>query len=129
MESFSVKTVIRIDRDLANGINQILEEEKSEAVLVFTNKHTRDHEQVRAMMEKIKENRKVELVTIPGGEPTTALVNEYADKYRDWYDWKSGKGMTVSIGGGAVMDFTKALSGMLVFEGTVERYQLSVGCR
>lgn len=126
MESFAVKTEIRIERDLAKGIAQILEEEKSGDVLVFADIHVYQHPQVTRLMETISEGRKAELVKLPEGEPTTAMVNQYADQYRDWSDWKAGKGMLVAIGGGAIMDFTKALSGMLVYEGKVERYQLEL---
>lgn len=126
MESFAVKPEIRIERDLAKGIAEILEGEKSSTVLVFADMHVYQHPQVSRMMEAISEGRKTELVKLPEGEPTTAMVNEYADAYRDWADWKEGNGMLIAIGGGAVMDFTKALSGMLIYEGKVERYQLEL---
>ena len=126
MESFAVKTEIRIERDLAKGISQILEEEKSKNVNVFADIHVYQHPQVCRLMDTISEGRKTELVKLPEGEPTTAMVNEYADIYRSWADWKDGSGMLIAIGGGAIMDFTKALSGMLVYEGKVERYQLEL---
>lgn len=120
MFTFGVKTQIITERDLTVAVEQILADEGSKAVLVFADEFVVNHPQVTRMMENISKGRKTEIIAIEPGEPTTARVNKYTEKYMDW-----GCDMLIAIGGGSVMDFTKALSGMLVYRDKVEKYQVN----
>ena len=121
MQSFYIKTKIIIERDLSEAVLGILKDEASRAVLVFVDEHVQNHPAVKNLMNKIMESeRKSELRPLPSGEPTTALVNEHTQMYKDW-----GCDMLIAIGGGSVIDFVKALSGMLIYKDKVEKYQVN----
>ena len=99
----------------------ILKDESSRAVLIFADEHVQNHLAVTDLLYKIKESgSKSELVPLPSGEPTTTMVNEYSRRYSDW-----GCDMLIAIGGGSVIDFVKALSGMLIYKEDVEKYQVN----
>lgn len=119
MKSFSMKTSIVVERNLSAAISSILEIERSEAIIIFADEHVVSHPQVVRMAETISKGRKVELCKLEAGEPTVQLVNEYSKKFADF-----GADMLVAIGGGSVIDFTKALSGMLVYHGDVGEFQM-----
>jgi alcohol dehydrogenase class IV len=117
-KSFFVRTEIIVNRNLAEAVLRILVTEESKRVLVFTDVHVIDHQQVSRMIEEISGTRKVELIEIPSGEPTTDMVNTFTEKYQDW-----DADMLIAIGGGSVIDFVKALSGMLVYKDRVDDWQ------
>ena len=121
MQSFQVRTKIIIERDLSGAVMSILKEESSHAILVFVDEHVQSHPAIEELMLQLKESGyKSELVPLPSGEPTTAMVNEHSRRYSDW-----GCDMLIAIGGGSVIDFVKALSGMLVYKEDVEKYQVN----
>jgi len=129
MSTFRVKSQLTIERDLALAIEQIVAKEGSKSVLVLVDEHVEKHPEVVRMMEMLGKRGRAELCAVPSGEPTTVMVNDHVAKYGDW-----GADFLVGIGGGSVIDFTKALSAMLVHKGRVEEYhgtgvQLTRGIR
>lgn len=79
MQYFHVKTDVLMERDLAAGVVHLLDKEGSRNVLVFADEHVAQHPAVAKMLSAAGEpGRKIELRSIPSGEPTTGLVNELA---------------------------------------------------
>ncbi len=119
MQYFHVKTDVLMERDLAAGVVHLLDKEGSRNVLVFADEHVAQHPAVAKMLSAAGEpGRKIELRSIPSGEPTTGLVNELAGIYRG-----RGLDMFVAIGGGSVLDLAKAVSALIENEGVIEDYQ------
>lgn len=57
-------------------------------------------------------------------EPSTSLVDQIVDKYRD-----AGIQVVVAVGGGSVMDAGKAVSAMIPVEGSIRNYLEGLGDR
>ncbi|MCX7881805.1 MAG: iron-containing alcohol dehydrogenase [Brevinematales bacterium] len=66
----------------------------------------------------------VEIWVISGGEPTVGMVDELITSLRKWQPEA-----LVGIGGGSVLDATKAAAAMLVHEGSVQEYLEEVGSK
>lgn len=118
MIRFDARTQIIISEDLQNDLLQILTEEKAAHAHLFVDSNIASQDIIKDLTKFLKSKVSMNSCQIPSREPTTDMVNEYAsllmkDKKAD---------MLIGIGGGSIIDLTKAVSVMAVNEGSVEEY-------
>lgn len=117
MKTIRIKSQMIIEQNLTEGVMYILEKEQCKNILVLADEHVAQHPDVVNMVDEVAKNRKIQLMSIPSGEPTTDLVNKITNNYRG-----VGIDFMIAIGGGSVIDLTKAVSALLVNEGLIEDY-------
>ncbi|MCX5677962.1 MAG: iron-containing alcohol dehydrogenase [Candidatus Omnitrophica bacterium] len=117
MIKFESTTKLILSDNLASDIGAIVRDEMPKNITVILDANIAGQESVVKMLEAIETIAAVKAVTVKSAEPTTDMVNEYAGKLR-----KVKTGLYIGIGGGSVLDLTKALSVMTVNAGKVEEY-------
>jgi len=114
---FDAKTQIIISDDLLSDVNSILEEENSKNILLFIDSKVSEQDDIKRLIEILKKKFLLKTEIVNSMEPTTGMVNLYKSKLIS-----KSIDMIIGIGGGSVIDLSKAVSVMLVNEGKVEDY-------
>lgn len=117
MVRFDAKTQIIISNDLSFDVNSVLEEGNFKDLLLFVDSKVVDQNDVKKLIGFIKRKFILDIEKIDAVEPTTSMVNFYKSKLKS-----RSIDMIIGIGGGSVIDLSKALSVMLVNKGKVEDY-------
>ena len=117
MIRFSLHTQIVVSDNLAEDLLHLINEERSQHIALIVDDNLMGQESILSVIGLFKDKFTVSIEKIKAIEPTTDLVNEYCSKLRN-----KKIDMFVGIGGGSVLDLTKALSVMVVNEGKVEDY-------
>ena len=117
MMRFNSKTQIIVSENLTSDVWDILKEEKSSGVGLIVDSNVWEQQEVKNLHEFLESRLSLYTLKIDSKEPTTDMVNDYSADL-------SGKDidMFIGIGGGSIIDLTKALSVMAVNEGNVEDY-------
>ena len=118
MLRFDAKTQIIISSDLSQDIWRILQEECFKHAVLIIDKNVYKHKDVKEFEKLISSKIKFKTFIIEANEPTTELVNEY----KKMICREKNIDILVGIGGGSTIDLAKALSVMLVNEGSIEDY-------
>lgn len=117
MIQFDSKTKIVISDDLKNDLAGLLKTQEVKQAALIIDSNVSGQKMIRETVESLESKFDLSVYSIESREPTTDIVNEYTDKLRgDEFD------MMIAIGGGSIIDLTKALSVMVVNEGKVEDY-------
>lgn len=117
MIQFEAKTRIIIPYNFKNDILSLLQEEKSQKAVIIIDKNIADSEIIRELIKYIESKIRLSVYIVKSKEPTTGMVNEYTKYIRT-----ENVDVLIGIGGGSIIDLTKALSVMAVNEGRVEDY-------
>ncbi|MDR3263504.1 MAG: iron-containing alcohol dehydrogenase [Clostridiales bacterium] len=89
--------------------------------LIIAGKHFAESEDADILASALSlKNISFETEIYGVGEPTVGYIDELTEKYR--YDGASAVDCVIGVGGGSVLDAAKALAGMLVNDGGVEKY-------
>ena len=117
MIRFDAKTQIIISEELSQDIVSIIHEEKAERIGIIIDENVANLKNVKKLVEELNSKAKLFLKVIKAFEPTTGMVNEISS-------WFRGKKIEffIGIGGGSIIDLTKAVSVMVVNQGPVEDY-------
>ena len=117
MMRFNSKTQIIVSENLTSDVWDILKEEKSSGVGLIVDSNIWGHQEVKDLSRFLETKLSLYTLKIDSKEPTTDMVNDYSADL-------SGKDMDmfIGIGGGSIIDLTKALSVMVVNAGKVEDY-------
>lgn len=117
MVRFDAGAQVIVSGTLTEDVHLLLKESESENVYLVVDSKVAGHSDVRGLVDFLDGSYKSGVLAVESAEPTTDMVNEYSGAVR-------GKGidMFIGIGGGSVIDLTKALSVMAVNEGRVEDY-------
>lgn len=117
MMRFNSRTQIIVSEDLTNDVWDILREEESSSVGLIVDSHVLGQQVVKNLSEFLESKLPLYTLKIDSKEPTTDMVNDYTAGL-------CGKDidMFIGIGGGSIIDLTKALSVMAVNVGRVEDY-------
>lgn len=117
MIRFDSKTQIIVSDDLTNDVWKILEEEESSHVGLIVDSNIWDNQEISNLSRLLESRLTLYTIKIDSKEPTTDMVNDYtADLAGKDID------MIIGIGGGSIIDLSKALSVMAVNAGKVEDY-------
>jgi alcohol dehydrogenase class IV len=114
---FDARTQIIISNDLSFDVNSVLEEGNFKKILLFVDSKVADQNDVKKLIGFIKRKFILDIEKIDAVEPTTSMVNFYKSKLKS-----RSIDMIIGIGGGSVIDLSKAISVMLVNKGKVEDY-------
>lgn len=117
MICFSSHTQIVVSDNLAEDLLHLINGEQSQHITLIVDDNLMGQESILSVISLLKGKLTVSIEKIKAIEPTTDMVNEYCSKLRN-----KKIDMFVGIGGGSVLDLTKALSVMVVNEGKVEDY-------
>lgn len=117
MIKFNAKTEIIISEDLAKDVWGLIEEEGVRSAALIADENISSNGDFKSLINFLEKKIKLFPHIIESQEPTTDIVNKFTPHFR-------GKSidMFIGIGGGSVIDLTKALSVMAVNEGKVEDY-------
>jgi alcohol dehydrogenase len=117
MIRFDAKTQVIISDNLTDDIWKLIQEEQVNSAGLLVDANVIDHNDIRKLVEFLGSHLKLHVQVIQAIEPTTDMVNEYTELFR-----VSPVDLFIAIGGGSVIDLTKAVSVMVVNEGKVEDY-------
>ncbi len=117
MIRFDSKTQIVISDNLANDVWMLLREERSKNVALIVDSNVAEQQDIKEITNFLENKINLLVYKIKSTEPTTDMVNEYTTDLR-----MKDIDMFIGIGGGSIIDLTKALSVMVVNEGKVEDY-------
>ena len=117
MIRFNSKTQIVISDNLANDVWMLLQEERSKNVALVVDSNVAEQQDIKEITNFLENKINLIVYKIKATEPTTDMVNEYTTNLR-----MKDSDIFIGIGGGSIIDLTKALSVMVVNEGKVEDY-------
>ncbi|MFC1580604.1 iron-containing alcohol dehydrogenase [Thermodesulfobacteriota bacterium] len=117
MMRFDAKTQLIVSIDLTDDIWKLIQEEQASSVGLMVDSNLADHKDIQNLREFLEKKVALHVQNILASEPTTDMVNEYSSIFR-----VSPVDLFIAIGGGSVIDLTKAVSVMVVNEGIVEDY-------
>ncbi len=117
MIRFDSKTQIVISDNLANDVWMLLQEERSKNVALVVDSNVAEQQDIKEITNFLENKINLLVYKIKSTEPTTDMVNEYTTNLR-----MKDIDIFIGIGGGSIIDLTKALSVMVVNEGKVEDY-------
>ena len=117
MIRFDAKTQVIVSDNLTDDIWELIQEEHAKSAGLLLDSNVTDHNDIRSMVEFLDNHLTLHIQTVQASEPTTDMVNEYSSLFR-----ASPVDLFIAIGGGSVIDLTKAISVMVVNEGRVEDY-------
>ncbi len=117
MIRFNSKTQIVISDNLANDVWMLLQEERSKNVALVVDSNVAEQQDIKEITNFLENKINLIVYKIKATEPTTDMVNEYTTNLR-----MKDIDIFIGIGGGSIIDLTKALSVMVVNEGKVEDY-------
>jgi len=117
MIRFESGTKIVISDNLGLDVAGIVTDERAADAVIILDSNIADNKIVLSMVDAVRGRCRVHIVTIVPFEPTTDIVNEWADKLRG-----RKADIYIGIGGGSTLDLTKTLSVMSVNGGKVEDY-------
>lgn len=117
MIRFDAKTQIIISDDLNSDLVNIIDEENFRNIAVLIDSNVAENEIAKKSISYLKAKAKVSTYSVKSKEPTIDTINEYTVVIK-----KDKADVLIGIGGGSVIDLTKALSVMAVNEGKVEEY-------
>lgn len=114
---FNSKAEIIVSDKFVDDVWPLVEELGSTKIAMVVDRNVADLPEVKALAEALKNKRNVVVYPVDAVEPTTALVNQHTEALRP-----EKADLLIGIGGGSLLDLTKALSVMVVNDGTVEDY-------
>ena len=117
MFRFSAKTEILVTEELTKDILALNTEQKFGTVGILIDNNVRNIPEIQHMLEKLDSVTPTFPQFINSFEPTTKLVDEVTEYYR-----QKNIGFFIGIGGGSTLDLTKAVSVMTKHPGSVEEY-------
>lgn len=117
MIRFDSKAQIILSDDLPEDVLSLLEEEQVNAAVLVVDENVAGHWMIVESIEKIKNQIELTILKISSEEPSTNLVNRYTEQVKG-----TDIDLFIGIGGGSVLDLTKALSVMVINDGNVEDY-------
>lgn len=117
MIRFDAKTQVIISDDLKDDLWGLINEEHFQKAALFVDSNIIEEEIVKTSITYLKSKIRVSDYPIKSKEPTTEMIDEYALVVR-----KENPDVCIGIGGGSVIDLTKALSVMAVNSGKIEEY-------
>lgn len=117
MIKFDAKTQIVISDDIKSDIWNLLQEEGAINVVMLVDENVVKYDPLIEMKNYLSNKAKLSTHVITSKEPTTDMVNEFTSCLRG-----EKIDMFIGIGGGSIIDLTKALSVMVVNGGRVEDY-------
>lgn len=117
---FGAKTQIIISRDLTRGIMNVISEIHPYRIGVIIDKNIFNNE-IKNFIDYIRKSYKVGYYDLRAKEPTTEFVDSFVEFHPGF---ENALDLIIGIGGGSTMDFTKAISAMLVNPGSVEDYHM-----
>jgi len=117
MIKFDAKTQIIVSDNLVSDIIPIVEAEQSKNIAVIVDRSVAKHDSVKDLCNSFTQRGALFQYEVEAIEPTVDLVNEYVSYLRN-----KNIDLIVGIGGGSIIDLSKALSVMIVNDGRVEDY-------
>lgn len=115
--TFDSKARVHMSDDLGATVRQIVEALGGGRVGMLVDVNLSENEYVQRLVEALKSDVELKVETSPGSEPTTAMVDDYAERFAQGrFD------SIVGIGGGSTLDLTKAVSVIAVNPGSVTEY-------
>ncbi len=115
--TFDSKARVHMSDDLGATVRQIVEALGGGRVGMLVDVNLSENEYVQRLVEALKSDVELKVETSPGSEPTTAMVDDYAERFAQGrFD------SIVGIGGGSTLDLTKAVSVIAVKSGSVTEY-------
>jgi len=117
MIQFDSKTKIIISDNLPDDVDALLKDEEISDVGFIADSNVSGAERVKALRTLLDKYPKFCYKEIEITEPTTDMVNHYANDFK-----KNPPQLLIGVGGGSVLDLVKAISVMSVQDGLVEDY-------
>jgi alcohol dehydrogenase len=114
---FNSKAEIIVSDKFADDVWPLVEELGATKIALVVDRNVADLAEVKALAEMLKAKSSVVIYPVDAVEPTTALVNQHTEALRP-----EKADLIIGIGGGSLLDLTKALSVMVVNDGKVEDY-------
>jgi alcohol dehydrogenase class IV len=114
---FSAKTEVLISDDLQGDVLALLAEEKIRNVGLLIDNNVVHITTIQKLIDELESVTKIYPRFFNSFEPTTSLVDEVTAHYRP-----NNIDFFIGIGGGSIIDLTKAVSAMVVNPGSVEDY-------
>jgi alcohol dehydrogenase len=106
-----------ISDNLTNDVWMLLQEERSKNVALIVDSNVAEQQDIKEITNFLENKINLLVYKIKSTEPTTDMVNEYTTNLR-----MKDIDIFIGVGGGSIIDLTKALSVMVVNEGKVEDY-------
>jgi alcohol dehydrogenase len=117
MIRFDSKTKIIISDNLSDDVNMLLNDEKVSDIGLIVDSNVSEAESIKTLKTLLDKKHKLRYKEIKITEPTTDMVNHYANEFRS-----NPPELLIGIGGGSTLDLVKAISVMSVHDGIVEDY-------
>lgn len=117
MIKFDAKTQVVISNDLNDDLWRLLTEEGTTHAAIFVDSNIASQNIINDLIKHLGSKIMTSVYPIIAKEPTTEMVNELTPRLRN-----EKIDMFIGIGGGSVIDLTKALSVMAVNSGEIEDY-------
>lgn len=117
MIRFNAKTEIRISNDLVNDVLALHNEEKFGNLGILVDNNVVKNKDIQDLISELESLTEIFPLFFKTIEPTTSLVDEITAHYR-----QKKINFFIGIGGGSIIDLTKAVSAMVVNPGSVEDY-------
>lgn len=114
---FSSKTDVVISEDLTKDLRDILRRNGIKNAALIVDFNISGHRDIKKTAAELRKDIRLHVQKVIPSEPTTDMVNKYTLLLR-----KKKIDMFIGIGGGSILDLTKALSVMVVNGGKVEDY-------
>ena len=117
MIKFDATTKVVISDNLTSDIWNLLQEENAVTIVMLVDENIAKNEHFIDLKNYLDKKTKLSTSFIKSKEPTTDMVNELTSHFQgDNID------IFIGIGGGSIIDLTKAVSVMAVNDGRVEDY-------
>jgi len=117
MIQFDSKAKIIISDNLSDDVDILINNEKISDIGLIVDSNVSKAGSVKNLKSLLDKKHKLRYNEIKITEPTTDMVNQYADEFR-----KNPPELLIGIGGGSTLDLVKAISVMSVNDGIVEDY-------
>ncbi|MDR1881448.1 MAG: iron-containing alcohol dehydrogenase [Prevotella sp.] len=114
---FDSKAKIIISDNLSDDIDSILIDENISDIGLIVDSKVSNAESIKNLKTALNKKYRLRYNEIEINEPTTDMVNQYANEFR-----KNVPELFIGIGGGSTLDLVKAISVMSVHRGVVEDY-------
>lgn len=117
MIRFDCKACVIISETLSEDIWTLIRENAARDIGLIVDENVAEQPQVKDLRTLLEAEVSIRPYAISAVEPTTEIVNRYSDEFR-----RRPPDLLIGVGGGSILDLTKAISVMAVHEGPVEDY-------
>jgi alcohol dehydrogenase len=117
MIRFNFKTCVVTSDALSEDVWTLIREKGARDVSFIVDQNVAEQEEIQKLRDFREPNVRVRQHAIVAVEPTTEMVNRYSDDFR-----QKPPDLLIGVGGGSILDLTKAISVMALHEGSVEDY-------